>query len=936
MKLDFRDIAGIYFWIISCGVMAQQGPASQADYHQNRAEYFSRIDSSRLSIIHYQKAYQLVNRIDNVRAAELCLDICSAYYTTGDFKNAIHSCQKGLTHLRLLSTLPDTTHFKLYSFLGPIYKHQSNTDSAFFYFQQAEQTLERNPSIEARLPAYVLHHYNNQGHLFLTFQDYGRSMVYFQKARAIAAKYRMEEDMLYVNSSIAECYDLLENHQQALKYRQETLRLHPQLDIDRAAYLSGLAWTLYKLREYEASITTSKKNLQLLRNITDKNSNAYFTIVLKQYWFIGACLYEQQKYEEADRQVNQALAIYPANFRVKSENSANLYLLKAQIALQKPDNDQALNYLEEVLQISLFKKKTDNLSAPDIKYPQLAVLAAQYKALVQQRKYQKSHSVTDLSEAVNAYESAMQIHQLVGKTVEDKHVRFLLSKQNFLLYPEAIRMGYEAYRQHPRHFGINRLFRWFEAFQANHLNETVRVRLAKKRTLPPHILDEEKSIERQLMAFRGKQSVDSAAFNNLQVRWYRFKQHLLERYPDYYQSIFQRPPFLLHELQNQLDGQTAYLSYIRQNDFFYTMVVTRDKAEVICKPVPQRLEHCLKDLQAQLSHNPGLGRYRGTESAVFCYQYLLEPFKKQLSGKKNLVISRDPSFQFLPFEILETGQKRYDYILKKFAIAYTYSAQWYWQHPARIQHNSSKWLAGIQPNSNNSTLIITPFLAESQLNRNWKAVSNLKEVKKIGGTTLLNAQATKTALLNTDLQKTVIHIATHAVVDSNDSFNSYLQLYPDHDSHLYFDDICHLPLQHTSLVVLGACEADRGNIIQGEGVLSLARAFAYAGAQAVVTTTWEANNEALSFLSIGLHSYLRQGYAIDEALQKARLDMLLSEEHTKFRHPYYWANYTLLGNPDAVYPNKFLFFESLKVWGGCLFLVLIASILWIKRKKITL
>lgn len=936
MKFCLCCIVGIYLWGISFCAIGQDTPASKADDHQKKAEYFSQLDSTKQALTHYERAYQLVKATDPIRAANLCLQMSSLYYGKGDFKNAIQICQKGLQNLSLVKTVPDALSFKLYSMLGQTYNLESDIDSSSLYFQQAGLVLGRNTSVESHIPAYVLHYYNNHGRLFLTFQDYSHSMVYFEKARIIGLKYGLKEDIIYVSSSMAECYDLMENHQKALQYRQETLRFHPQLDLERAAYLSGLAWTLYKLGDYKMSIATSQKVLKLLIQIPDKTSAFYFTIVVKQHWFMSACAYQQRKYKEANEKINHAIALYHANFAIKTQNLANLYLLKAQIALHKEDYYQALKSLDKVLQVVLVKSKTDSLTASDIKNPKLAVLATQYKALTWQRKYQSSHLVSNLSEAINAYELAMHLQQLTGKSVEDKQMRLLLSEQHFSLYPEAIKMGYEAYRLHPKYFGIARLFRWFETFQANHLNDAVRVTTAKKRTLPPHILDEETRIERQLLAFRGKQSIDTAIYNNLQIRWYRFKQNLAAHYPAYYRSIYQQSHLSLSELQQTLNNQTAYLSYIWQNDCLYTMVITHDKAEVICQPIPKRLVHCLKDLQQQLSFNPGLGRYTGTESAVYCYQHLLEPLKKQLVGKSYLVISRDPKFQFLPFEILETGQKRHDYILGKFAIAYTYSAQWYWQHPAKSKTKNETLFEKLFPSLRKNTLVVTPFVAEKQLGSHWKPVSNLKEIKKIGGEALLNAKATKATLLNIDLQKKVIHIATHAFIDSVDSFNSYLQLYPDHDSHLYFDDICHLPLQNTALVVLGTCEADKGKIVQGEGVLSLARAFAYAGVQAIVTTSWEANNDALSFLSAGLHLYLQEGYSIDEALQKVRLDMLASEEYTQYRHPYYWANYTLLGNPDAVYPNKSLFFEPFKTWIAGVALLVVAGMLWAKRQKITL
>lgn len=60
------------------------------------------------------------------------------------------------------------------------------------------------------------------------------------------------------------------------------------------------------------------------------------------------------------------------------------------------------------------------------------------------------------------------------------------------------------------------------------------------------------------------------------------------------------------------------------------------------------------------------------------------------------------------------------------------------------------------------------------------------------------------------------------------------------------------------LVVFSACETGSGKLQKGEGIISLARAFMYAGCPSVITTLWNAHDEATAFLSRKLYEYLKK------------------------------------------------------------------------------
>ena len=85
----------------------------------------------------------------------------------------------------------------------------------------------------------------------------------------------------------------------------------------------------------------------------------------------------------------------------------------------------------------------------------------------------------------------------------------------------------------------------------------------------------------------------------------------------------------------------------------------------------------------------------------------------------------------------------------------------------------------------------------------------------------------------------------------DNSFIAFTQTSNQLDSSelLYVRDLYHHPL-NADMVVLSACETGIGKIYQGEGVISLARAFMYAGAKSIITTLWKVNDRTTTQLMI--------------------------------------------------------------------------------------
>lgn len=160
--------------------------------------------------------------------------------------------------------------------------------------------------------------------------------------------------------------------------------------------------------------------------------------------------------------------------------------------------------------------------------------------------------------------------------------------------------------------------------------------------------------------------------------------------------------------------------------------------------------------------------------------------------------------------------------------------------------------------------------------------------------------ATEDALLGADLRDvSVLHIASHAVVDDVSALRTAIALAPAgaDDGFLTASDVAALDLV-ADLVVLSACRTARGRVIGGEGLQGLAGPFLAAGARLLVASQWEVRDDATATLMDDLYAALARGAVAADALAEAQRRAIARGDPAQV-----WAAFTAIGDPAAHPPS---------------------------------
>ena len=138
---------------------------------------------------------------------------------------------------------------------------------------------------------------------------------------------------------------------------------------------------------------------------------------------------------------------------------------------------------------------------------------------------------------------------------------------------------------------------------------------------------------------------------------------------------------------------------------------------------------------------------------------------------------------------------------------------------------------------------------------------------------------------------------------------------------------------NAELAVLSACKTGMGKFSKGEGIMSLARGFLYAGVPGIVMTLWSIEDKSGSEIVAGFYKNLKDSQRKDIALRNAKLTYL-NNANQLFAHPYFWAAHVQIGDSSPIIPSSGKNYIYYSIAGIVLVLLVLIVIRRRKRKAI--
>lgn len=138
-----------------------------------------------------------------------------------------------------------------------------------------------------------------------------------------------------------------------------------------------------------------------------------------------------------------------------------------------------------------------------------------------------------------------------------------------------------------------------------------------------------------------------------------------------------------------------------------------------------------------------------------------------------------------------------------------------------------------------------------------------------------------------------MHLSVHGDFNVAEPLLSNLRLAPGggDDGKLTAAEMFGLPLDYAKLVVLSACNTGKAQVTHGDEIIGMQRALLYAGAGSLVLSRWKVDAASTS---LWMQTFYRE--AENQPLAEAsRRAVLAVKSKPEYRHPYYWAAFSLVG-----------------------------------------
>ncbi len=844
------------------------------------------------------------------------------YYKTGEFDKASTYFKKIINELSETDTLGTYEYKTLISnhvFLGNIARGKSDYKGAIDEFLHCEQLNKRMMDEVG--------------------ENYANTII----SSSLASVYKLKGDLEKARFQ----------HKKAIRLTNEKLQKDKRL-------LGKLKNSLITHYNQFARLYLDENNPAEARKLIEKSLQYHIKndpFYPKTKILLGKTFALEGNTDQALNYIDEAVELTRKRYGERHYRVAEDLLEKGEVLAGNAAYGKALAVYQKALYCLVDEYDTTKIfDAPKLntinKKVLLLALNAKINALV--GHHEKHRNIEYLQAAATHTTTAVGVMDQMRKEYHSEESRQFLIEQSYPIFEQALAIQYQLYQQDKDKTHLEKAFYLAEKSKSLLLLDALQSSTARQfSNIPEETLEQERLLRFNINSLKErigklkKEAKNETKLTALQEELFEqnsiyqnFIAELEQQYPDYYQLKYDLRTVDINDVRKELiNEQTALIEYFAGDERVYIFSITNNDIQLHTSPKIDEIDTAIADLRQAITDRTDIAY---TNNAHQLYKDLLQQaLNNTPAAIQRLIVIPDGGLAYIPFDILlskpvlaEGGSINFrpdlmPYLLHQYSISYAYSATVLQQNLKSKGSGKAKFAFGGFAPSFDHVSDLGLAMRSCQTGRLSKLKYNKEEVEAIAktmkGKAFIDEEADKKRFLSDAGQCRILHLATHACADDDASLS---RVYFSEDDYISVQELYGVDL-NAEMVVLSACETGVGTLKRGEGVMSLARAFAYTGVPGITMSLWSIDDQAASSIMVNYYKHLNEKQGKDEALRIAKLDFLKNLEEKRYQHPFYWAAFVHIGDAEPItQPNNWWMFVMAAIFG------FVMLFLWTRRKRI--
>lgn len=863
------------------------------------------------SLIVYQKIFKTTSPKDTLDLIDISINLGNAWKYNSSNDSAFFYLKMAL---ELNKSFSNKHESRLYQAFGSFFEGMKSFDSAEYYYLKS---LKSEIQVATDSSDWILYNYEKLAQFYISKGDFEKAILYCNLGLKVVTKFDHAKSWWLFNLyySIGRAYYSMRNWQEVVIYFNKALHHMSRSRKSFEPYIKNILAYCY------AQIGEQSLNEQYFNGISVNNHDALaYTYYLSNFgnYFEN----HQRDYPKALEKYQHGLKISLTKFGSYSIQTITNYWEIGRTYHKYQKYDSSLYYFQRALYCN--SKDVDTLNYAtnpqdvfnaDKRLPEIiarkleSLMAIKHQGLEQD----SLRTINQLMVANCSYYSHCVEAGLRDKTfMQDRMTALKKEIRRYML--AGMDAAWELYHDNHDACYLQKALHFSEAGK-HLLVKSMMMQRNQATQLPDSIAQMNTLLSNNINSLHLRKvqleaNNDTLLLADLQQKLFSLilqqdslRNIIYHKYPANINREFNE--LSLHEISGSVKAGQLLINYFLEDTVLHVLKISPDTITWQRFQHAQNIRNRVNDLIDFC--NPLSNRIIGKQT----YQDIATELTGVLVGDtgmfhiiKELVIIPDQELVLLPFEILlkynpgvNEFYKQLPYLLHEFPISYYHSLYGLQSNSKRINTPSRGFVAIAPRFEGNAVQMRQGYIKIEQ------AMAEAEYLTGLFDGALLTGNQAKKSNLGPYLQNaSVIHFATHTKTDTSGLMNTGLVL-PSDTSQNVFDplltsEICCMDIP-ADMVMLSACQSGSGQLLDGEGVISLGWAFEYAGSRSVGYSLFSLDDASANRIMTSFYKGLKEGLPKNVALQQAKQDFLKTTTSIK-THPKYWAGLEVVGGQSPI------------------------------------